>query len=463
MRRLTVLYCVSAIVLLWVASAFLYWGLERNLEDEDHELLGDMVNVIRFVMRERSDDTSALREEVEWESGARRFSKYYTRLLDREGRVQMVTPGMDELVPPGAFPPAWPLEQIFGRVVQWKSGKGQTLLLATAEAQFGTNAPQARLIQIALDVTPEAGILANYRAKLGGVLLVGLIVSAAAGVWIARHGLRPLHEITRATQRITASQLNERIGQSPWPAELAALAGEFDRMLARLQESFNRLSQFSADLAHELRNPINNLMGEAGVALSRPRSPEEYRSVLESNIEELQHLTRMIDSLLFLARADHAETRLEKKRIEARDEIQAVLEFHEAEAEEGGVKLASEGHATLHADPALLRRALSNLISNAIQHSSSGGTIRVHAAALPEGGVSLEVADEGHGIAPEHLPRIFDRFYRVDPARSRHVAGTGLGLAIVKSIVDLHGGTASISSHPTRGTKVTLRFPGGTS
>lgn len=458
-RRLTVLYCLSAFVLLSLASGYLYWGLKNNLAEEDHELLGDMVNVIRFIMRDRPDDLSALREEVEWESAARRFSKYYTRILDASNQVIMVTTGMEALVPASEFPAPLPEPEPLRQSLEWDSPGGRTFLLASAIGQLGTNAPQLRVIQIALDVTPEAGILADYRAKLGMVLLLGLAASAAAGVWIARQGLRPLEEITRATQLVTASQLNERIGESPWPAELSVLAMEFDRMLGRLQDSFTRLSQFSADLAHELRNPINNLMGEAEVALSRSRSPDEYRGVLESNLEELHHLARMIDSLLFIARADHAQTRLELKPLEARGEIQAVLDFHEAEAAEHEVQLSGHGDATIHADPTLLRRALSNLISNALAHTPAGGHIRVSAEKGSGDSVNLSVADDGKGIPPEHLPRVFDRFYRVDPARSRHTTGTGLGLAIVRSIAELHDGAASIESQPTKGTVVTMRFP----
>ena len=458
-RRLTVLYCLSAFVLLSLASGYLYWGLKNNLAEEDHELLGDMVNVIRSIMRERPDDANALREEVESESAARRYSKYYTRILDEAGRVITITPGMEELVPASTFSMPVPPSKPVHRSTEWKSSSGRTLLLAAAWGEIGTNSPQRQVIQIALDVTPEAGILADYRAKLGMVLLLGLAASAAAGVWIARQGLRPLEEITRATQLVTASQLNERIGESPWPAELSVLAMEFDRMLGRLQDSFTRLSQFSADLAHELRNPINNLMGEAEVALSRSRSPDEYRGVLESNLEELHHLARMIDSLLFIARADHAQTRLELKPLEARGEIQAVLDFHEAEAAEHEVQLSGHGDATIHADPTLLRRALSNLISNALAHTPAGGHIRVSAEKGSGDSVNLSVADDGKGIPPEHLPRVFDRFYRVDPARSRHTTGTGLGLAIVRSIAELHDGAASIESKPTKGTVVTMRFP----
>ena len=458
-RRLTVLYCLSAFVLLSGASGYLYWGLKNSLAEEDHELLGDMVKVIRYVLRDRPGDSSALREEVEWESAARRYAKYYTRILDLSNQVIMVTTGMEELAPASHFPTPLPESEPTHISEERRSPGGRTLLLASAYGQLGTNGPRSRVIQIALDVTPEAGILADYRAKLGLVLLLGLAASAAAGVWIARQGLRPLDEITRATQLVTASQLNERIGQSPWPSELSVLAMEFDRMLGRLQDSFTRLSQFSADLAHELRNPINNLMGEAEVALSRSRSPDEYRAVLESNLEELQHLARMIDSLLFIARADHAQTRLELKPLEARGEIQAVLDFHEAEAAEHEVELSAQGNATVHADPTLLRRALSNLISNALAHTPAGGHIRVSAEKQPDDSVNLSVADDGKGIPPEHLPRLFDRFYRVDPARSRHTTGTGLGLAIVKSIAELHGGSATVKSQPTKGTVVALQFP----
>ncbi|MBI1929789.1 heavy metal sensor histidine kinase [Candidatus Poribacteria bacterium] len=288
---------------------------------------------------------------------------------------------------------------------------------------------------------------------------MGISFAAGTGIVVARKGMHPLGEIAKAAQQITVTQFHKRLEPTRWPKELVALATAFDEMLNRLEDSFTRLSQFSADLAHELRTPINNLMGEAEVALSRPRTPEEYRQILESNLEEYAKLSRMIDSLLFLARAESTENPIKKLRLSALKEIEAVCEFHDAVAEERGVVVTCQGEAFVHADATLFRRAISNLLSNALQYTPRGGKITISVKQSAEEWGEVSVSDTGSGIEPEHLPKIFDRFYRADRSRAQHPEGTGLGLAIVKSIMELHGGTVTIQSEPTQGTTVTLKFP----
>jgi two-component system heavy metal sensor histidine kinase CusS len=315
------------------------------------------------------------------------------------------------------------------------------------------------LLQIALDVSREDALIAGYRRRLGMVLIVGLLFSAGAGAIVARRGMRPLAEITRAAAHISATQLHERVNPARWPRELAALATAFDQMLDRLEASFERLSQFSADLAHELRTPINNLMGEADVALSKVRTPEEYRRVIESSLEEFAKLSRTIDGLLFLARAEHPDTHIQRAALDARKEIEAVGEFYDAMAQEQGVEVRCEGVATVHADPLLFRRAVSNVLSNALQYTPRGGSIVMSVAASADEGTTVRVSDTGCGIEPEHLPKLFDRFYRIDRARSHAPHNLGLGLAIVKSIVELHHGVVTVQSEPGKGTTVSLQFP----
>jgi two-component system heavy metal sensor histidine kinase CusS len=263
-----------------------------------------------------------------------------------------------------------------------------------------------------------------------------------------------------ATERVQASQLDQRLGRGRWPSELIALAAGFDQMLARLEESFDRLSRFSADLAHELRTPIQNLRGGAEVALTRTRTAEEYREVIELSVEEYQRLSSMIDSLLFLARSENAETRLNRDKFQIGPEVDKILDFYDAAAREREIDLTRFGDGELHADPMLFRRAISNLISNALQHVPTAGRIRVLVVTELDHEVQIAVQDNGCGIGPEHLPRIFDRFYRVDAARSSSSASTGLGLAIVKSIMELHGGSVRAESELGAGTKMTLTFPG---
>jgi two-component system heavy metal sensor histidine kinase CusS len=239
---------------------------------------------------------------------------------------------------------------------------------------------------------------------------------------------------------------------------LAALADTFNAMLDRLEESFRRLSQFSADLAHELRTPINNMRGEAEVALSRARSVEEYREALTSCLEESVRLSDLIGSLLFLARAESPGTNLKRETVNVVKELEAVRDYYEAAAAEAGVtqSVAAGDEVILSLDRGLLRQAIGNLVANALAHTPPGGTVTL-AAEMDRGVVRIEVLDTGAGIPAEDLSRVFDRFYRVDKARSSQ-GGVGLGLAIVKGIAALHGGRAEIESEIGKGTRITLIF-----
>ena len=270
--------------------------------------------------------------------------------------------------------------------------------------------------------------------------------------------MRPLAQITAATQTLDFGRLDQPVESDRWPAELRALGVEFARMQIRLRESFERLTQFSDDLAHEIRTPLNNLMGGAEVALRQARSPEEYRDTLSSMLEEAHRLRRMVDQLLFLSRAGQQESSLKRIELDARQEAVAVAEFFGVSAEEKEITLAVDGEASVFADRDLLRRALSNLVDNALQHTPAGGSVRI-AVSAAAAGTRIEVHDTGGGIEARHLSRIFDRFYRVDDARSRHPEGTGLGLSIVKSIVELHRGTVTVSSTPRQGSVFTIELP----
>jgi two-component system, OmpR family, heavy metal sensor histidine kinase CusS len=450
--RLTVLYTFSTVGMLFAATGFLYWVLVSDLAKADNRFLRDKLQVLRAILREHGEELEGLEEEVN------SVGAYYIRVLDRSQHSLIETPDMALRLPGFLFPDPVGAFELPHSGVKRTLGNGRSYLLISAWTDTGGANADLRLLQVALDVTSEENLIAGYRRNLIIVLLGGIFLSAAIGIFVARRGLRPVKEITQTAEHITPARLHERIDPARWPKELIALATAFDQMLDRLQESFTRLSQFSADLAHELRTPINALMGEAEVALSRHRTPEEYRNVLESSLEEFGRLSRIIDGLLFLARAEAADRSIEKTRIDARKEIDAVVEFFEAMAEEQGIRVSCQGHANLPADPILFRRAVGNLLSNALQYTSSGGNIRISVGTAADHGVDIRVEDNGSGIAPEHLPKIFDRLYRADSARSQYPKGFGLGLSIVKSIMELHGGSVSIQSEPSKGTIVTLKF-----
>jgi two-component system heavy metal sensor histidine kinase CusS len=455
--RLVLLYSCSAFGVLLVSCLFLYETLTINLDRERMQFLADEVTTLRQIQVGHPEADGSLQEEVQFESDVRRFSRYYVRISAR-GEPLIETMGMAEILPVNVFPLAIPEQAEPTRASSYVAADGRQFLLLSAWAQSSAPVGGRREMQIAIDNSGRELIRGNYRRSMAWTVLLGTLSSALAASAIARRGMRPLHEIASRARGISASQLHERIRSSRWPAELVDVASAFDEMLERLERSFTQLSQFSADLAHELRTPINNLMGEAEVALRRARSGAEYARMIESSLEELGRVSGMIDSMLFLARAEGAETPLQLATLELSRELEVVREFYDALAEQRGVSVSCSGGGTLRADPSLLRRAIGNLLSNALEHTPAGGHIGLCAQAGPSS-VEVQVQDTGCGVEAEHLPRLFDRFYRVDRARSGERRGTGLGLALVKSIVELHGGSASIRSIPGLGTSVLLHFP----
>jgi two-component system heavy metal sensor histidine kinase CusS len=232
-------------------------------------------------------------------------------------------------------------------------------------------------------------------------------------------------------------------------------------MLDGLEESFERISRFSADIAHDLRTPVNNIRGEAEVALARARTVEEYRDVLGSCLEEAVRLSNLIGDLLFLARAESPLALLHRERTDVAQLLTRVREYYEASAADAGVVLTTtypREAVIAGVDQSLILRALSNLVSNAVAHTPSGGSIQM-AAKTNLSNIHIEVSDTGIGIQADALPRVFDRFFRVDASRSQTFGGTGLGLAIVQSIALLHGGNVQIASKPGEGTRVTISLP----
>jgi len=244
------------------------------------------------------------------------------------------------------------------------------------------------------------------------------------------------------------------------PTELQSLAGTFNDMLDRLEDSFVQISQFSADVAHELRTPVNNLRGEIEVALGKPRAPDEYRDVLGSALEECDRINRVIHGLLFLAHAETAGANPDRETLNAGAEIASILEFYEPAAFEAGVSLTASVQGDVFAlfDRVLFQQAIGNLVTNALAYTPRGGSVTVTAAQEGER-LRIEVIDTGQGIAPEHLPHVLDRFYRADPSRLSIGGNFGLGLSVVRSIAMLHAGTVSIDSTLGRGTVVTMVTP----
>ncbi|AMS20958.1 two-component sensor histidine kinase [Pseudomonas synxantha] len=294
--------------------------------------------------------------------------------------------------------------------------------------------PQLSLI---LDITHHQHFLERMQRLIWLTVGLSALATALLGAWAARSGLRPLRRMGEVAASVSAHSLTQRLPQAQMPVELAELAQAFNAMLGRLDDAFQRLSAFSADIAHELRTPLSNLLTQTQVILTQPRPLEDYREALHSNLEELQWMAQLVNDMLYLAKADHGLLMPNREALNLGDEVDALLEFFTLLAEDAQVTLVREGTAHTLGDRGMLRRALSNLLDNALRFTPPGGEVRVRM----DEGVTLMVENTGDGIPAQLLPRLFDRFYRADPSRragsSEHA---GLGLAITQSIVRAHGG-----------------------
>ncbi len=351
-------------------------------------------------------------------------------------------------------PPAAAIASDRAAIAGWTSRRGDPGRVVAGIARLGSGTVT---IVVARVYGERSAMFARYRQRIAGAAAVGALAAALLAALLLHRGLRPLRVLAGHAASIRPGTLAQRLDAAGAPSELLPLIDALNAMLARLQEGYARLSGFSADLAHEFRTPVANLLGQSQVMLAQPRGAAEYEGLLASNIEELERLARMIESMLFLARAGQDEVLPARQALQALEEMTKVADFFEGMAEERGLRIECSGAAVVLADPALLRRALANLVSNAVRHADAGTTIALQADQRA-GSTVLSVENTGAPIAPEHLPHLFDRFYRVDTARGNADGSTGLGLSIVGAIMALHGGTAAVRAEGTRA-RFTLDFP----
>jgi len=447
--QLILLFTLATALLLVCGLGVFYSLTVRHAFAEDNAVLADKVSALSADFHESGSNVFA--DEL----NARRAGEhpaYWIRILDPQGRTFAETPGMDRLLPPGIFPSGQNLALAVRSPKAYRTG-AKLFSLVTLNEESGS---QAYTFQVAQDRSSDERVERDF-AVLFVILLLGSVLSAASiAIIVTKRGLRPLEQMTRSLGRVGPTHLKERVAPGSWPSELQPLAIAFDDMLKRLDDSFTRLSQFSADLAHELRTPVANMMGEAQVALTRERTAAEYRETIESTIGECERLSRIVDNLLFVARVDAAREPIARKRFDARKAVEKIAAFYQTAAEDRHVTITCSGQGQIYADPDLFERAVGNLLDNALRFAPDRGSIQV-AVSKHSNDFEVAISDNGCGIAAEHLPRVFDRFYRAESSRTSD--GAGLGLALVKSIVELHGGSASIQSEMGRGTTVKLTFP----
>jgi two-component system heavy metal sensor histidine kinase CusS len=300
-------------------------------------------------------------------------------------------------------------------------------------------------------------MLAVYRMKLWLSLGAGAPLAFGLGLFISLNGMRPVRELAERAAAIDSRHLYLRLDEASEAAELRALRAAFNQMLSRLEAGFGQLSRFSEDLAHEMRTPLGNLTGQTQQALSHPRTIDQYQNLLASNQEEYERLARMVDNMLFLARSEQPSAIVRRSSIDLHDLAEQLCDYFEGLAEERGMHLNNHAQGMISANPDLLRRALANLIANALRYGAAGTPVLIDCM-LRGGQVEISVCNQGRPISPEHMPHLFERFYRCDASRNQPGDSGGLGLAIVRSIAQLHGGSVSVRSDPDE-TRFTLIFP----
>ncbi|MET3134160.1 two-component system heavy metal sensor histidine kinase CusS [Oxalobacteraceae bacterium GrIS 1.11] len=454
--RLALLFSAVAACTLAVVGAYLYHTLAQQMADRDDVELLAKVALIRHILAESDSLEQVARTPQRLLDSVFGGQQFMLRVDGPDGKALLQNALASRPLPPTASVPS-EREPGLADVRDWQPASGHGRLLR-AMARIGGHGAAVR-ITLARERSDRLNILKRYAVDLLLALCGGAALASTLGWLIARHAMRPLRSVIGKANAISANRLEDRLAVQDAPAELRELGLAFNAMLERLEDGVRRLSSFAADLAHDLRTPLNALMMETQVALARPRGVEEYQCLLVSNLEEYERLARMVENTLFLARADNAELSLRRARLDAGAELLRIRDYFEGLAEEAGVALTAQAEHDigLQADPILLQRAVGNLVSNAIDHTPAGGAVRL-SARRDAHGVTLAVSNSGPGIAADHLPHIFERYYRADPARSTTPHAAGLGLAIVRAIMRLHGGSVAVRSVPGQITTFELRF-----
>ena len=455
--RLTLFFSTASTLVLLAIGYWVGAAVEMHFEEQDrHEFEGKLTLIRHTLSKAHSpDDLAAAAQRIEdalvgHHGLSVSVAGPVSQLLFATPDAALLAPLVQSRADQGAGRPSKP------HVWSWE---GRTYRGLVATAQTGMPDAPPATVALALDIGHHLEFLAAFRKSLWLAVVVCILLTALLGWIAARRGLAPVRDMVRIAHGISASRLENRLPLEAVPAELTQLASAFNEMLGRLEDSFRRLSDFSSDLAHELRTPISNLMTQTQVALSKARSDDEYRDVLYSNLEEYDRLARMIGDMLFLAKADNGLLVQQRDPVNLAEEVRKLFEFYEAWSDELGIGLDSVGEGVVPGDRLMLRRAIGNLLSNAIRHAPRDGTVQVRIERIGQE-VRLSVENPSEPIPPEHLSRLFDRFYQVDASRHRSHEGAGLGLAITKSIVEANGGRIAVTSAHGQ-TRFEAMFPAG--
>lgn len=442
--RLTLLFGATSVLVLLALGYLIGKNVEHHFEELDREILDGKIQLVEHAL---SNITSrAGLDALPRQLSNALVGHYGLNMVLRDPRGQNLFATSDADFPPSLLALASGTSpHVLTDIVVWRHeenlyrGLAMVMPIPLPEASPVT-------ILIATDISHHEELLGTFRATLWWALGLAAAMSALLGWMATRFGLAPLRDIARISRETTIDRLSDRIQLNTIPSELKETALAFNDMLARLEDSFRRLTDFASDIAHELRTPISNLMTQTHVTLAHARTIDDYREVLFSNVEELDRLARMVSDMLFLAKADHGLIMPQRETVDLTRELTELIEFYGIAAHEREVLLRLEGTGVVMGDRSMLRRAIGNLLSNAIRHSQPGASVRVALHKNAIGNLELSVANSGVDIPPEQLPRIFDRFYRADSSRHASSEGAGLGLAITQSILRAHDAKIHVTS-----------------
>ncbi|VVE47148.1 HAMP domain-containing protein [Pandoraea cepalis] len=451
LRRLTVAFSTVAITVFALVGTFLYDSLATELQRRDDIEITGKLNQFLQLIRDQGSTAAIRSNPTLFHEVLLSHPGVYLGIFD-ETNMPLVEHSDAEAVD---LLPIATSHHAFGVAYTCEpAGIGLSRCISGQEVLPGGDTVRVSLVRTASD---RRSLLDRYRIDVLLAMAAGAVLVGILGYAVTRRGFRPIRSIGRQTSRIEAHNLGERLDIRGAPLELQDIALSVNRMLDRLERAFVRLSQFSSDLAHDMRTPLANVISSSQITLSRTRTIEEYEALIDSNIEECERLQRMTENMLFLARTDNATQHLALGMLDAQSELRRLASYFQGLAEEAGVDIAVEADARIWADAGMFRRAVSNLVSNALTHAAAGTAITLCARESTRQTI-VSVTNHGECIAPEHIEKIFERFYRVDPSRHGSAKNTGLGLAIVKSIVELHRGKVDVVSSEGKTTFILL-FP----
>lgn len=457
---LALAFAITTLAVFGLVGSFVYFALERQVRVQDDMDIVLSARHTRRLADELRDFSEIQQYRERLESQVFGNAALSLKVLDSAGKV-LVQHNVDNAVanlslPNHAVPADAQITE--SAIVSLKEHKLQPFRMLRADARLkdGTTAK----IEIVRNMRDRWLLLDHYRDRLQAAGAIGVLMAFLMAFCLVRRALTPVHEMATSASAVTSDKLHTRIAIDRLPRELGPLAASINGMLAGLERSFQHLSQFTADLAHDMRTPLANMRGSTEVALARTRSAEEYQTLLGSNLEECDRLSRMIENVLFLARAEHPQFARHMRDFDAIAELHRIAEYFEGLADDAGVRIVVSATGFLTADVELFRRAVSNLLANAVRYTPRQGTI-VLSANRGVDWMRVSVENEGEPIAPQMLERVFDRFYRGDPSRGGPASASGssgLGLAIVRTIMELHDGRVYAESD-ARSTRFVLLFP----